>query len=864
MNAQTESDELDSKILSALTDAVRLQALRATALLDSPPQDKFDRLTTVARKVVGAPAAFVSLVDSDRDFYLSQNGFTGSLASARTMEGRTFCHYSLLSPDPLVINDTDDSSIYQDVPTVKSLGIRSYLGVPLCTESGEHLGSFCVIDYEPRVWTDSDVTVVSELAHSTMREIALQNKVDVKQVELQHTQIQLQTIIDALPSMVGYWDSTLHNQFANKAYSEFFKFDPSALAGKHLRELLGDDLFEINLPYIERALSGEPVTFQRDITRIDGQGVRHSLAHYVPDKVGEKVHGFFVLVHDISAIVQAQESRDRMARMLRLMKDVNIAIAKSENQQQLVDKICHLLCVDGTYQLAWVGYAEEDPEKSIRKIARAGKAAEYIATAEISWDFNSSQGNGLAGRAIQSGKTQILNDVSADVAMQPWRAGLKRFNLASSIAVPFQNKSGVKGCFVVYSDRVDAFSSDEVALLEELTANLTFGLDSLRERARRRSAESASRAKADFLANMSHEIRTPLNAITGMGYLIRRDGLTQIQNERMEKLEAASQHLLAIIDDILDLSKIEAGKLALEEMPVSLDLIVSNVVSMIDAKAQAKHLKIQSQVDVVGERFMGDTTRIQQSLLNYVSNAVKFTEAGSVAINVKLLEDLPNEALVKFEVLDTGIGVSEEAKGRLFEAFEQADNSNTRRYGGTGLGLAITKKLAHRMGGDTGVESTLGEGSKFWFTVRLKKRQSFAAELAEKETRIANHAPRQWRGLKALLVEDDEINLELGKIYLEELGISVDSAEDGVQAVKLASSNRYDLIFMDMRMPNMDGLEATRKIRGIQHCKDTPIIAMTANAYVEDKDKCIEAGMNDFLSKPVQAADVCLAIHRNL
>ena len=225
---------------------------------------------------------------------------------------------------------------------------------------------------------------------------------------------------------------------------------------------------------------------------------------------------------------------------------------------------------------------------------------------------------------------------------------------------------------------------------------------------------------------------------------------------------------------------------------------------------------------------------------------------------------MPNEALVKFEVLDTGIGVSEEAKGRLFEAFEQADNSNTRRYGGTGLGLAITKKLAHRMGGDTGVESTLGEGSKFWFTVRLKKRQSFAAELAEKETRIANHAPRQWRGLKALLVEDDEINLELGKIYLEELGISVDSAEDGVQAVKLASSNRYDLIFMDMRMPNMDGLEATRKIRGIQHCKDTPIIAMTANAYVEDKDKCIEAGMNDFLSKPVQAADVCLAIHRNL
>ena len=378
------------------------------------------------------------------------------------------------------------------------------------------------------------------------------------------------------------------------------------------------------------------------------------------------------------------------------------------------------------------------------------------------------------------------------------------------------------------------------------------------------AAEAANISKSAFLANMSHEIRTPLNAITGMSQFIRKEGLTPTQTHRMDQLETASLHLLSIINDILDLSKIESGKLNLEEKPLRLDRLVSNVVTMVHDKAAAKKLNIKTEIEAMDGEFVGDTTRIQQALLNYASNAVKFTDEGAVTLRVLCMEETEQDALLRFEVSDDGIGISDSAQGRLFEAFEQADTSNTRQYGGTGLGLAITKKLAELMGGSAGLHSEVGHGSTFWFSVRLKKLDRPSDAPSDTHQNAQALIREQFSTLSVLIVEDEPVNREIGILYMEEVGLHVDTAEDGLQAVEMAKGKQYGLIFMDMRMPHMDGIEATRTIRKLPHYQDVPIIAMTANAFVEDRDQCLAAGMSDFITKPAQPMEVYAAMCRNL
>lgn len=364
--------------------------------------------------------------------------------------------------------------------------------------------------------------------------------------------------------------------------------------------------------------------------------------------------------------------------------------------------------------------------------------------------------------------------------------------------------------------------------------------------------EEASRAKTEFLANMSHEIRTPLNAIVGLTHLMRKGGITKKQSERLDQIDSSSRHLLSIINDILDLSKIEAGQMPLFYNEFNLSSLIDTVTSLIGALAKEKGIEIKVDLQDVPLFLNGDAIRLRQALLNYAGNAIKFTEKGSVTIRTKLIEDSGNYLFVKFEVEDTGIGIKQEDIDKLFQPFEQIYKSSTRKNTGTGLGLAITRRLAMLMEGDAGVESEENVGSVFWFTVKLHKGTGEKIELEDKTSdEVELKLRERCSGSRILLAEDNEVNQLVACELLNEVNLITDVADNGEEAVRMYSEKQYDLVLMDVQMPVMDGFDATRAI--INNNKDNivPIIAMTANVFDEGREESKECGMVDFIPKPV-------------
>lgn len=780
---------------------------------------------------------------------------------------------------------------------------------------------------------------------------------------LHQAKTMLQTVLNVMPSLVGYWDKHLINRFANASYERVFRRSAGEINGMYMPDLLGSDLFEKALPHIEAVLAGEKQTFERSFDD-PALGLKHVLTTYIPDisEQGEVI-GFYVVAHDVTEITH---NRNQLWQALEqnqsLLEQVQAANALLNNVLGSATGVAIIATApDGMITLfnrgaeQMLGYRAEEVIGQLREEAFSGRPLAVMGPAQagaadqaisdlpyrrkdgVTLPVARQQTSMLDHRQRHLGYLYIAMDMrlqrqqeaelaaardqlmlAAEVAkLGVWVWNVQNdtleFNRQIAAIYGIGDASGNQTTtYEVWRRRVhpDDVAYMENALQMALAGNGDFetvfrvvradgGIRYVQARAHvdrdgmgaavrviginlditqriefennlvdaRLKAEQANSAKSLFLASVSHEIRTPMNGVLGMIQLLQRTQPLPAQRDYLDKAEISAKSLLNLLNDLLDFSKMDAQQLQLELQAFELEHFRHDLVAVLAGSPPHEGVQLNIELDAeLPQRVVGDVYRLHQVLVNLIGNALKFTHLGRIDVRLLRLlplpEDDPASVRLRVEVCDTGIGIAPERLDDIFDAFTQAEASTTRRYGGTGLGLAISRHLVQLMGGHLQVSSEPGRGSRFWFDLQLPVEDAtpLALSIAHAPATACQEAAadpaRELEGVRILLVEDNAVNRQVASGLLALSGAQVTCADNGSTGVAIASdpARQFDLILMDLQMPGIDGIEATRRIRRQHDLRHIPILAMTANASPEDKRRCIEAGMAGHIAKPIDVS----------
>jgi PAS domain S-box-containing protein len=800
-------------------ETARLASLHSLKVLDTAAEERFDRITRLASNIFKVPIALISLVDAERVWFKSGRG----VEATETPRSNAFCEYTIRGENTFIVPNAIEDSRFADHPlVVGKAGIRFYTGQPLVGPGGHNIGTLCLIDHQPRGFSEEDQEILRDLAAIAQNELS---RLDLNQLflekqqkeeALQQSQAQLRSVIGNAPLILFTLDQNGVVTLAEGKSLAAINRKPNEVVGlsiyklyKHIPEII---------QAVNRALDGETIS---NLLEVNGLAFK---CWYAPlrNSRTEQPAGVIGVAYDITELKQIE-------RDLRAERDFALQVMNTMGQGLII------VNTQGAFEFVNPAYAamlDYKPEELI------GKTVFDVTRSEDQETLKQALLLRAAGKTSSyETRLQRVDGSTIDV---------------TSTGVPNRRNGEYAGSIAVVTDLTERKRIEE---------NLELARD---------QAMEASRLKSEFLATVSHEIRTPMTGIIGMSELLLDTPLDHEQREFVTVVYESGQALLTIINDILDLSKIEAGKLLLENTDFKLASVVNSAVEVLTPKARAKNLALYVAIHPAVPTYLyGDAGRLRQVLLNLLSNAIKFTRQGYVSIEVGLdnVCCCDFEVALRFVVSDSGMGIPMTLQQRLFRPFSQADGSNTRHYGGTGLGLVISKKLVTLMGGEIGVQSEEGMGATFWFTARFTP-ANIPDQIAIKACtcQLPARPPKILADKRLLLVDDDEDCGQLLKLQVSKLGYKLQTATNGQMALKAIIQGRsnYDLILMDCMMPGIDGFMTTHAIRQHEQAsgKHIPIIALTANAMPNDREKCLDAGMDDYLSKPVTLPELASMIER--
>lgn len=779
-------------------DSERLAVLKQYQILDTLPEGELDDLTRLASMICNTPIALISLLDENRQWFKSNIGLT----EEETPRDISFCQYTVMGTDVLEISNACENEFFAQNPLVTGYPhIKFYAGAPLITESGHALGAICVMDTIPRQLDEKQKETLRLLSRLIMQQFELRRK----KGEIKASKMLFHKIVEKAADIIYTADHKGDFTFMNQKVESMLGYTPAELLGKNFTDVIAPEWKkQVQEFYAEQFAKRVPETKLEFpvLTRWgDTRWVEQSVTAVIKDNY---IQGFQGIVRDISARKKYETELLETKALLTHAMSIG-RMGSFENNLT-------------TQKISWSREIFEMMEMKFSD--KALTYEEYLKT--------------IHPEDLEEIFTRIqvsIDKKRSDVSVCRFVTGTGRVKWIETRIAPFFDTEGNLTSF-----RGTMQDITEQKELENLLITS------------KEMAEHSGMAKEQFLANMSHEIRTPMNAVLGFADLLAGTPLNEEQREYISAVQTSGKNLMAIINDILDYSKIEAGMMTIEESPLSIRSIFSSLAVLFSQKTKEKNLGLMFSSDpAIPETVLGDTTRLTQVITNLVSNAIKFTHSGSIKITATLAHHDEQKVEVKFAVKDTGIGIAADKIQSVFERFNQGSNSTTRKFGGTGLGLSIVKRLVELQGGNIWVTSKENEGSVFEFTIVFNNNKDCV--YAEKATGAEGVKQPEPNAVKVLLVEDNAMNQKLAEKILHNMGYRVEIADNGKIAVDKVQENKYDLVLMDMQMPEMDGYEAATIIRKKLN-NSIPIIAMTAHAMTGEKEKCLELGMNDYISKP--------------